>query len=34
MFPDSSASAGKKEGEVQQTADQVAFSQLMRGIHF
>ena len=34
MFPDSSASAGKKEGEVPQTADQIAFSQLMRGIHF
>ncbi len=34
MFPDSAASAGKKEGEVPQTADQIAFSQLMRGIHF
>jgi short-subunit dehydrogenase len=34
MFPDSSASAGKKEGDVPPTADQVAFSQLMRGIHF
>ena len=34
MFPDSSAATGKKEGDAQQTADQVAFSQLMRGIHF
>jgi NAD(P)-dependent dehydrogenase (short-subunit alcohol dehydrogenase family) len=35
MFPESPASAGKKEGEVPpQTADQIAFAQLMRGIHF
>jgi NAD(P)-dependent dehydrogenase (short-subunit alcohol dehydrogenase family) len=35
MFPDSAAAAGKKEGEApQQSADQIAFSQLMRGIHF
>ena len=35
MFPDSAAAAGKKEGEVPpQSADQIAFSQLMRGIHF
>ncbi|MCC6658089.1 MAG: SDR family NAD(P)-dependent oxidoreductase, partial [Rhodocyclaceae bacterium] len=34
MFPDSSAAAGKKEGEAKPTADQIAFSQLMRGIHF
>jgi hypothetical protein len=35
MFPESSAAAGKKEGEAPaQTADQIAFSQLMRGIHF
>ena len=35
MFPDSSAAAGKKEGEAPpQSADQIAFSQLMRGIHF
>jgi len=35
MFPESSAAAGKKEGEPPpQTADQIAFSQLMRGIHF
>jgi NAD(P)-dependent dehydrogenase (short-subunit alcohol dehydrogenase family) len=34
MFPDSSAATGRKEGDAQQSADQVAFSQLMRGIHF
>jgi NAD(P)-dependent dehydrogenase (short-subunit alcohol dehydrogenase family) len=35
MFPDSSASAGKKEeGAPQATADQIAMSNLMRGIHF
>ena len=35
MFPDSPAAVGKKEGEAPQpTADQVAFTQLMRGIHF
>ncbi|HMW17810.1 MAG TPA: SDR family oxidoreductase [Accumulibacter sp.] len=33
MFPDSSAAAGKQDGQ-QQTADQIAFSQIMRGIHF
>ncbi len=35
MFPDSVAASGRKDGEpVQPSADQVAFSQLMRGIHF
>ncbi|MBX3677832.1 MAG: SDR family oxidoreductase [Rhodocyclaceae bacterium] len=35
MFPDSSASVGKKDGApAQPTADQIAFTQLMRGIHF
>ena len=35
MFPESTAAAGKKEGEAPpQSADQIAFSQLMRGIHF
>ncbi len=35
MFPESAAAAGKKESEVpQHTADQIAFAQLMRGIHF
>jgi len=35
MFPESTAAAGTKEGEAPpQSADQIAFSQLMRGIHF
>jgi hypothetical protein len=35
MFPDSTAAVGKKDGEAPpQSADQIAFSQLMRGIHF
>ncbi|CAG0934007.1 MAG: hypothetical protein EFKGCFLK_01501 [Rhodocyclaceae bacterium] len=35
MFPDSTAASGQKEGApAQPTADQIAFSQLMRGIHF
>jgi NAD(P)-dependent dehydrogenase (short-subunit alcohol dehydrogenase family) len=35
MFPESAAAAGKTEGEAPpQSADQIAFSQLMRGIHF
>ncbi|BDI05511.1 SDR family oxidoreductase [Sphaerotilus microaerophilus] len=35
MFPDSSASLGKGDGKpVTPTADQVAFSQFMKGIHF
>ncbi|HMM54696.1 MAG TPA: SDR family oxidoreductase [Candidatus Desulfobacillus sp.] len=35
MFPDSVAASGRKDGApVQPSADQVAFSQLMRGIHF
>jgi NAD(P)-dependent dehydrogenase (short-subunit alcohol dehydrogenase family) len=35
MFPESAAAAGKREGEAPpQSADQIAFSQLMRGIHF
>ncbi|MCM8594543.1 SDR family oxidoreductase [Accumulibacter sp.] len=33
MFPDSSAAAHTRE-QGEQTADQVAFSQIMRGIHF
>jgi hypothetical protein len=32
MFPDSSAA--KKQDSPHQTADQIAFSQIMRGIHF
>ena len=35
MFPDSGASQGRKEeGAPQATADQIAMSSLMRGIHF
>ena len=34
MFPDSSAAAHKPNEPAPQTADQVAFSQIMRGIHF
>ena len=35
MFPDSDASKGAKEGEkTKATADQIAYANLMRGIHF
>jgi len=35
MFPDSSAAVGKKEGEAQPlSAEQMAFAQLTRGIHW
>jgi len=36
MFPDSGAAAGGRDGgkAPQLTADQVAFQQLMRGLHF
>lgn len=35
MFPDSSAAAMRRPEESEpQTADQIAFSQIMRGIHF
>jgi len=34
MFPDSGASQGRKEEAPQATADQIAMSNLMRGIHF
>jgi len=35
MFPESAAAAGKSDGEAPpQSADQIAFSQLMRGIYF
>jgi hypothetical protein len=36
MFPDSGAAAHKKEGALPAvpSADQIAFSQIMRGIHF
>ena len=34
MFPDSAAAAGKKEGEVQLSPEQMAFAQLTQGIHW
>ena len=35
MFPDSAAAKGAKEGEKSKaTADQIAYANLMRGIHF
>ena len=35
MFPDSDAAKGAKDGEkVKASADQIAFANLMRGIHF
>ncbi|MBI4756667.1 MAG: SDR family oxidoreductase [Betaproteobacteria bacterium] len=35
MFPDSAAAAGKTEGAAPKpTADQIAFQQMLRGIHF
>jgi len=33
MFPESAAARGAKEGEVAPTADQIAFAQLLRGLH-
>ncbi|MBV8107753.1 MAG: SDR family oxidoreductase [Hyphomicrobiales bacterium] len=33
MFPESAAARGVKEGEVAPTADQIAFAQLLRGLH-
>ncbi len=34
MFPDSAAARGEKGGKEAPTADQVALSQLLRGVHF
>ncbi len=34
MFPDSSAALHQKGQAIEQSADQIAFSQIMRGIHF
>jgi hypothetical protein len=35
MFPDSTAAQGRRDGEKPEpTADQIAMSNLMRGIHF
>jgi hypothetical protein len=33
MFPESAAARGVQEGEVALTADQIAFAQLLRGLH-
>jgi len=33
MFPESAAATGGKEGDVTLSADQIAFSQLLRGMH-
>jgi hypothetical protein len=33
MFPESAAARGEKEGEAPPTADQIAFTQLLRGLH-
>ena len=33
MFPESAAARGETEAEVSPTADQIAFTQLLRGLH-
>ena len=33
MFPDSAAARGEAPGTERTTADQIAFAQLLRGIH-
>jgi len=33
MFPESAAAAGGKESDVEPTADQIAFTQLLKGMH-
>ncbi len=33
MFPETAAARGEKDGEVAPTADQIAFTQLLRGLH-
>jgi hypothetical protein len=33
MFPESAAARGEKEGEVAPAADQIALTQLLRGLH-
>ena len=33
MFPESAAATGAKEGEVAPTADQIAFTQLLKGLY-
>ena len=32
MFPESAAASGAKDGEIAPTADQIAFTQLLRGL--
>jgi len=34
MFPDSAAAAGEKTGSETPTADQIAFTQMLRGLHY
>ncbi|MGA8917847.1 MAG: hypothetical protein WB540_03875, partial [Pseudolabrys sp.] len=34
MFPDSAAAAGEKIGTEVPTADQIAFTQMLRGLHY
>jgi short-subunit dehydrogenase len=34
MFPDSAAAAGGKTGSEAPTADQIAFTQMLRGLHY
>ena len=33
MFPESAAARGEKEGDVAPSADQIAFTQLLKGLH-
>ena len=33
MFPESAAARGEKEAETAPSADQIAFTQLLRGLH-
>ena len=33
MFPESAAARGEKEGEIAPSADQIAFTQLLKGLH-
>jgi hypothetical protein len=34
MFPDSAAAHGQRPGSEMPTADQIAYMQLLRGVHF
>jgi hypothetical protein len=33
MFPESAAARGEKEGAMAPSADQIAFTQLLKGLH-